>query len=1060
MVLYLWYNACNQKRKRKVLPMLLHQLDARARRMLEVLREYQVRISRPVENIMIAIRDSQDFAPFAQGSEWGQDEAHDWMDFKFTVTTPEDYRGKFTLSILTGREGLWEATNPQFVVWVNGRIEQAFDTRHTSITLDDKAVPGKTYEIFLQGYANNAPSNHGEQAATPPRFSAFINDVCEDVVQLIYDLDVPYQAALLETDGCRDKEKVLYTLSDAFNLLDLRNPFSPEFHASIQAARDFMREKYYEPLANIEPEAFADCIGHTHIDVAWLWDLYQTRHKAVRSFATMLKLMEQYPEFKFMSSQAQLYQFVKEDQPELFERIKQAVADGRWEPEGGMWVEADCNLSGGEALVRQFLYGNEFFETEFGRRSKILWLPDVFGYSAALPQILKKSGVDYFLTSKLSWSEFNLSPYDTFQWKGIDGSEVLTHFTPTRDYSGSGTYEKHEDLAFFTTYNAMINATQMKGAWQRFQQKGLDNHFLVSYGYGDGGGGSCDWMIENARRMKNPVAGLPAVRQEFARDFFEKLEKRVAGNKRLPKWSGELYLEYHRGTYTAMARNKRSNRKIELELREVELWREYAWKACGLAYPNDELRDIWRQMLTLQFHDILPGSSIKKVYDDSREIYENLFARLRVIKDEALSALGSRLAGDLLLFNSLASSRDDVVWFDAPETARSLRSASGSLYPIQRVDGRCCAFVENLAPMTATPMWFSEEDAGGEAMNITTRAFSTPFFEGEFDSAMRITSLVDTRCGRQLAKEGAALNRIVCYENRPHNYDAWDINIYYDERFWEVDDLVSSEIVASGPVLTKIRNEYRFNNSTIVQHVVFYNAIDRIDFETWVDWKEQHHMLKAHFPVDVFYNEATFDIQYGNVKRATHKNTSWDIARFEVCAHKWMDVSEGNYGFSLMNDCKYGHSVDENSVALTLLKSSTSPNTDADQEEHNFTYSIMPHSGDWRVAATPEMAYMLNVPVTAVPGAGGKGRLESFASVDCENVMIESVKHALKGEGTVVRLYECYGERAHVTLTLGSAPASVHSISLMEDDLGEVSVNGSTVEFEIKPYEIVSFMVY
>ena len=275
-----------------------------------------------------------------------------------------------------------------------------------------------------------------------------------------------------------------------------------------------------------------------------------------------------------------------------------------------------------------------------------------------------------------------------------------------------------------------------------------------------------------------------------------------------------------------------------------------------------------------------------------------------------------------------------------------------------------------------------------------------------------------------------------------------------------MDDLISSEIVAEGPVLTKIRNEYRCNNSTIVQHVVFYKAVDRIDFETWVDWKEQHYLLKAHFPVDVFYNEATFDIQYGNVKRATHTNTSWDVARFEVCAHKWMDVSEGNYGFSLLNDCKYGHSADENSIALTLLKSSTEPNPEADQEEHVFTYSIMPHAGDWRVAATPEMAYQLNIPVTAVPGTSGEGTLPSFAQVDCENVMIESVKHALKGDGTVIRLYECYGERSHVTLTLGTEPESVKAITMMEDATADVPFSGKTVEFDIKPYEIVSFMIH
>jgi len=883
--------------------------------------------------------------------------------------------------------------------------------------------------------------------------------VCDDVQQLWYDINVPWQAAMICTESERDQERTFYKLSDALNLLDLRNPYSDEFHASIKAARDYLSETYYKPLENAEPQAVADCVGHTHIDVAWLGGRYQPRHKAVRSFATMLKLMERYPEFKFMSSQAQLYQFVKEDQPELFERIKEAVKRGQWEVEGGMWVEADCNLSGGEALVRQFLYGNEFFEEEFGQRSKILWLPDVFGYSAALPQILKKSGIDYFYTSKLSWSEFNLSPYDTFQWKGIDGSEVLTHFTPSRDFSGMGKGDPNSDLAFFTTYNAMINPSQIKGGWQRFQQKGLDNHYLVSYGFGDGGGGSTDWMIETARRMKVPLADSPVVHQEFARDFFTKLEERVKDDPRLPKWSGELYLEYHRGTYPAMARHKKYNRKIELLLRETELWCEYATRETGAAYPNDQLRNIWRETLTEQFHDILPGSSIKKVYDDSKEIYERLFAELEVLKANAMNALAAKMKGDVILFNSMSSERNDVVWFDAPECVKSLKDEAGNLYPVQRVDGKCCAFVEGMKPMTATAMYFSDEVVETAAPAITGAGFENDFFKGAFDGSMRITSLVDKRNGREIVKKGEALNSIVCYENRPHNYDAWDINIYYNERNWQVNDVQSVELVAEGPVLSKLRVTYKFNKSTIQQDIVIYNAIDRIDFENVVDWKEDHYLLKSHFPVDVFYNEATYDIQYGNVKRATHKNTSWDVARFEVCAHKWLDVSEANYGVSLLNDCKYGYSVDENSMAITMLKSSTSPNPVADQEVHTFTYSLMPHLGDWRTAATPEMAYMLNIPVIALAGKGGKGELKSFASVDAENVMIESVKHQLHGDSTVIRLYECYGARTEVTLKLGKAPKALKLASMMEDVIEEVKVDGDSYTFEIKPYEIVTFMV-
>lgn len=1032
--------------------MQMHQLDARVGRMLQILKGLSVRRSIPVADIRACVRGAEETEPFENGAEWGQDAAHDWMDFSFTVTTPGDYHGEVTLSVVTGREGLPETTNPQFVVWVNGRIEQAFDTRHTSLRLSDRAVPGKTYEIVLQGYANSEYPGWGPQRLTPPRLGLFINDVCADVQQLVYDLDVVYQAAMLEEAGSRSRECAWVILSDALNLLDLRNLHSVEFYASVEAAREYLRTQYYGPLAKQIPESYADVVGHTHIDVSWLWDLYQTRHKAVRSYATVLKLMERYPEFTFMASQAQLYQFVKEDQPELYARIQQAVADGRWEAEGGMWVEADCNLPSGESLVRQLLYGNEFFETEFGRRSRVLWLPDVFGYSAALPQILKKSGINYFFTSKLSWSEFDLVPYDTFQWKGIDGSTVLTHFTPARDY-----VEKPQgERPFFTTYSARLSPLQVKGGWQRFQQKGLDTHFLISYGYGDGGGGPTEWMLENARRMHSPVQGLPAVRHTSVRSFFEQLEKRVEGDRHLPKWSGELYLECHRGTYTAMARNKRSNRLMERELRETELWREYAFKSTGLPYPNEKLRSIWRRTLTLQFHDILPGSSIKKVYDDSQKMYEELFAELKELKEEAHSTLSKALSDHILLYNSSSRVRDDIVCFQAQREVAALEDVDGIRYPVQHLAEGACAFVKGLAPMGATQMRLIKGTCENRCMDITTKYFHTPYFEGEFDRSMRIISLIDKRCGRQLVKEGQVLNRIVCYENLPHNYDAWDINIYYHERYWEVDELLSARIVEQGPVLTKIRCEYRFNRSSIVQTIVFYQEIDRIDFETQIDWKESNYLLKAHFPVDIFYNEATYDIQFGNIKRPTHQNTSWDKAKFEVCAHKWMDVSEGNYGFSLLNDCKYGHSADENAISLTLLKSSTAPNPEADQELHWFTYSIMPHSGDWRMARTPDMAYRLNIPITAVCGRGG--RLPSLLRVDCENVMVEAVKHSLRGNGTVIRLYECFGQRSHVKLELGWEPKAVYKVSLMEDIEETVDALGGRVEFEVHPYEIVSFL--
>lgn len=1035
--------------------MQLHQLEYRIRKIKEDLRGLRVRSRVGIEDIRTAPRGERKFVPFVNGDLWARKCGENWEDFRFTAVTPVDFRGQTTLIIRTGMEGKWEATHPQILVWVNGKIEQAFDTRHTELILDEVAVPGKSYEIFLQAY--HCPEVTVVDYVAPQLY-IYIADVMDDVSQLYHDIDVPHVAATLLPDGCRDREMTLRRLSDAVNCLDLRRPYSPGFHASIKAAREYLQGNYYAMLEDREPEAIAECIGHAHIDVAWLWDLHQTRHKAVRTFSTVLKLMEKYPEFKFMSSQAQLYQFVKEDHPDVFERIQEAVQRGQWEVEGGMWVEADCNLSGGESLVRQFLYGNEFFVNEFNRRSRILWLPDVFGYSAALPQILKKSGINYFMTSKLSWSEFNLSPYDTFMWKGIDGSEVLTHFTPSRDYSGISAAGV-KDLAYYTTYNAMLGPNEIKGGWQRFQQKGLDNRFIVSYGYGDGGGGPCDWMIENARRMKNPVAGCPAVRQTFALDFFQELEKRVSGRKDLPKWSGELYLEYHRGTYTSQGRNKRNNRKLELLLREVELWSSMA-KQYGMPYPQDELRDIWRRMLTLQFHDILPGSSIRKVYADSNEIYAELFARAEALKKTALDVLDARSGGDIVLYNSLSHERDDIVWFDGPDGVCALQDVTGTAFPVQKIGGKYVAFVQGLKPMGGTSFSFVFGEIAGTCVAVDTNGFDTTFFSGKFGGSGFISSLWDKRAQRELARQGESLNRIVCYENRPHNYDAWDINIYYDERFWDLGKPVRFEVISAGPIAAVVHVQWKIGGSVIDQDMLFYHDLPRIDFHTVVDWKEQHGLLKAHFPLDIFYNEAQFDIQYGNVRRATHKNTSWDAARFEVCAHKWADVGEANYGAALLNDCKYGYSVDENSMALTLLKSSTYPDPTADQEMHRFSYSLMPHEGNWRAASVPRRAYEFNIPVTARKSSGGAAAgAASFAAVDVPNVMVESVKGALHGEGTIIRLYECYGARTKARLTLSHAPREACFTSLMEDDGDAITLDGNSIELCFAPYEIVSLRI-
>ena len=1030
--------------------MEMELLNKRVERLLNEVRTLAVERARDAEGIECALRarslhdDSlSKWQPFVNGSEWGGE--HRWWDFRFNVTAPEGYTGKqLFLEITTGCEGAWDATNPQFLAYVDGKVRQAIDTNHTTVLLGSDVKPGTVFSIYLKGYCQTDAGNFA-------RMRARTIEVAENVMQLYYDVRVPLEAAELLPRETRPRLLAFQAMSDALNQLDLRDPGSDEFYKSVDAAREYMKREYYDKLCDKEPEVIANCVGHTHIDVAWLWDLEQTRHKAVRSFSTVIELMRRYPEYIFMSSQPVLYKFVKEDAPELFEEIKKRVEEGRWECEGGMWLEADCNIAGGESLVRQLLHGQEFFRKEFGKKNEILWLPDVFGYSAALPQILKKSGIKYFMTTKLSWSEYNKTPYDTFMWKGLDGSEVLTHFVPTRDLVG----DEHHALSYYTTYNGDVNPSQIAGGWNRFQQKDLDNQFLVSYGFGDGGGGPTDKMLEYQRRMSHQMPGMPKTRQSTAHKFFEELGERVGGNKRLPKWSGELYLEYHRGTYTAVAKNKRNNRKIEIELRETELWCSLAEK-FGLEYPADMLHKIWECVLTLQFHDILPGSSIKKVYDDSDKIYAGCFDKLKELKEAAQKVISDHAAGDVVAFNSMDERRDDVLWFDAPAGVTALKDASGNVYPVERTVRGCCAAVAGVPAMGVKAFEYVCGEESTEQLSVTESGFETPYFKGEFDGKGRIKSLIDLRNGRQVAK--APLNDIICYENKPHNYDAWDINIYYNEHSWVVDDLKSFKVVANGPVLAIVRAEYAYEHSTIAQDIIIYKTLPRIDFATTVDWKEKQYLLKAHFPVDVFYNAATYDVQYGNVTRATHKNTSWDVARFEVCHHKWMDVSESGYGVSILNDCKYGCSIDENSMALTLLKSSTHPAPDADQCLHTFTYSLMPHMGDWRKGNTISQAYSLNMPMTAhVSGGKGEQELTTY-STDTPGVIIESVKQQLDGQNTIVRMYECYGARVQTRLTLPAAK-HVYLTNLMEQADRELPIENGQVVLDFKPYEIVTVMV-
>ena len=976
---------------------------------------------------------------------WYGKDRHYW--FRTTCQVPRELDGKrMWLYVCTQIEG-WDAKNPQFLLFVNGKAVQGIDMNHREVFLNPCAEAGEELTLDLQAYTG---IDHQE-------FSLVVRlmEIDEKIEKLYYDLWVPLSAFGRMEEDDRNRKQIEEILNNTVNFLDLRTPYSEEFYRTVDEASAYIERALYSEMAGFS-DVVATCIGHTHIDVAWWWTVAQTREKVARSFATVLKLMEEYPNYKFMSSQPQLYVFLKERYPELYEKVKERIREKRWEPEGGMWVEADCNLTSGESLVRQFMHGKRFFREEFGVDNRILWLPDVFGYSGALPQIMKKCGIDYFMTTKLAWNQFNKVPYDTMRWRGIDGTEVLTHLITTLDV-------EQPVANFFTTYNGMLHPGAVMGGWMRYQNKDINNDILISYGYGDGGGGPTREMLETSVRMEKGVKGIPKVRQEFARTYFDELKDRVEGNKRLPVWEGEFYFEYHRGTLTSMGRNKRANRKSELGLMDLELLSVLAEDTVD--YPASKLDSMWKVVLINQFHDILPGSSIREVYEVTREEYGQLARELADMGEHRRKAIAG--AGSaVMVFNTTGKERDDVVNLGEFE-GEALVDNAGEVYPVQRTADGAVAYVKNIpskgyksfAVMDAAPV-SSDGDAEGVPFYLAgDYRLETPFYSVKLDEQGMFTSIYDKENEREVIQEGHRANLFRMYEDKPIYYDNWDIDIFYTEKFWDVDQVERMEWTELGPVRAVLSVTRKASNSVIDQEIIFYAQSRRIEFATRVNWKEHQTLLKVHFPVAVHTDEAAFDVQFGNLTRKTHQNTSWDVARFESCGQKWMDLSEGHYGVSLLNDCKYGHSVKDSNMALTLIKSGIEPNPVTDQEEHVFTYAIYPHAEGWRAAGTVAEAYKLNQPLLVQPGAEA-GKNYSFASVNRPNVVIETIKQAESGRGTVIRMYESENSLTRARLTVNKPFEKAWICNLLEEEESEAHAEGNVIDVTLKPYEVVTVKIF
>lgn len=1007
--------------------MLTPDLENKLATLVRKLGEYSTVSAAPIETEYtdevgdrhVLPTDCHSWRPFSEPFYLFKEHAYYWFHARITVPELPPHQ-KAWLSVETFIGGVSCTLRPQGLLYIDGRAVCGIDINHTEFPL----TAGE-HEMYLHFYT------HIFGTGLPLYFRLKIRD--ERIVAAKYDFEVPLASLRLQLKTDNDYLRSLAPLEKAALLPDLREPYSPAFYDSLQAASDYLAAHYYKALGPSFHRII--CIGHTHIDVAWLWDLEQTRQKVERSFATVLELMDEYPEYRFMSSQPQLFAYLKETSPDLYARVREKIAEGRWEVDGGMWLEADTNLTGGESLVRQLLYGQKFFLDEFGKKCTAVWLPDVFGYSGQLPQIMKKSGIRRFVTAKIGWNDTDRFPYDAFLWEGIDGSDVFAYLLSTC-YTDprTGVYDRT-----YTSYCEPITPRSLLGTWNRFQQKDYTETLLMSYGYGDGGGGPTREMLETRRRLADGVPGIPAAEIRPLTEALDIVESNFRQScdelHRTPKWHGELYFEFHRGTLTSVPRVKKNNRMAEIALRDAEGYSVMAGLLCGLPYPSAALEKNWKTALLNQFHDILPGSSIEKVYLDSDRQYAALFASVGELTDNALSAVAARVGapGQTVVFNNTSFAANGTVCIDG--STRIVRGIPAHGY------------------RAVTP------EATGCAVTVSDRRLTNALYDIRFAEDGSILSLLDLSHGREIVPAGERLNRLAVFEDLPYEYDNWEMTPYHSQKQWGFEEKATLLPLEDGDRRGYEITRY-YGSSKVTQRVWLYGAgIARIDFDTSVVWREKGQLLKAVFPFDLLCDTARYDIQFGYTERGTRPNTSWDSARFESVAHKWVDMSEGNYGIALLNNGKYGFGTDGATLTMTIAKCGGFPYEGASDVISDFTYALLPHSGN-DLRGVIRDAYVLNDPFVTRPGGAGDLPADfSLVSCDDDGVIVETVKGAEDGEGMILRLYEAVKERHTVRLRFARPAEAAWLLDLTEQAPVALPVADGTVTLTVRPFEILTVKV-
>ena len=976
---------------------------------------------------------AEDMAPIQPGTQWGKEYGNMWLRTSFTV--PETLAGQQLCVIPDVHATEILCFKNEVPAGIINSKNDFLGGNHSAMFLEADAVAGTTIDIALECYAG-----HDCPGTQPYEFYDWNGVVESDYVHtyegvrivvldkvirdFCFDLATALQLAGLPGENFAGM-KAHQALMAAFPYLiqDTREATVEELRASAAKVSEMLAPALEKGTGDLS-RGRVFVVGHSHMDTAWLWPVEETIRKCARTYSQALTLMDLYPEYTFIQSSVLHLDWMKQYYPDIYEKIKQRVAEGRYEPNGGVWVECDCNITGGESMVRQFLYGQRYTMKELNYKSDSFWLPDTFGYSAAIPQIMQGCGVKYFYTTKMDWGDLNKFPAHSFVWRGLDGSEVVSHLNRTH---------------FIPNVNFLTTMTQ------ELVDKRSSDMRLAAYGYGDGGGGPTYGMLEFLKRTQG-LDGVPVIQPTTISNFMQELEK---GKDELPVYDGELYLELHRGTLTQMHQVKKNNRAAEIAMHNLELFNVLSGKPM-----NENRDDLYKVILKNQFHDIIPGTCIQRVYDIAiPEMYKTI-DEINAETGSYMNAMTQEDNAVVSLYNPLSFDRKDVVVLDG---AHSFEGVQTQVYTNQEGEQKTAVAVA-IPAMETVQLKKTEAACAKSAFSVQGDVLTTPFYQVTFDENGYVSSLMDLEADRAVHREGGIpLGTFWIGEDMPMSWDNWDIDDDIFTKLNPVKSLLSREVVADGNVEYRVRSRYALGKrSEITVDTVFYAQSRRIDFETKVDWKERHALLKAGFDVNVRSAFVKNEIQFGHLDRPTTRNNSLEASKFEVCNHKWTDLSETRYGVAILNDCKYGISVEGSDMRLTLHKGGAKPDPFTDMGVHTMTYSLLPHLGGFDAETVIRPAYELNYQPVVVDGALNVPKLFELSA---PGVICETVKPAEDIENAyVLRLYEAERNTANCLLSVADAK-HVWVTNMLEEKQEELSVVDGKVKLTFRPFEIKTILV-